>query len=117
MSKKRKYIEEIIDSTKLSSLFLVNFYNGLSCYAIGTNVKEAIESLGLGQDIMSNKRIEDFSHLVRFDGLKEEYLDSYRRKTCKTNSFTCFFDDYADKYWLCINNNSGQKIRLKCGNE
>jgi len=113
-NKKSKYIEGLLEEINNKSLYYVEFYKGCPLYVSGINLKSALSDLRLDAylDIKMSIRIEDFSNLIRLEKESKEEIINHRR-TCKTKNFTCLFDNYNDPYWLCINHQTGQQIRLK----
>lgn len=113
--KNTKYIESLLEEITNKSLYYVEFHKGQQpLYVCGTNLKSALQDLSLNADldIKMSIKVEDFSNLIRLE--KESKVEIINnRKTCKTKNFTCLFDTYDEHYWLCINHQTGQQIRLK----
>jgi len=95
-NKKSKYIEGLLEEITNKSLYYVEFYKGCPLYVSGISLKSALSDLRLDADL----------------DIKMSIIINHRR-TCKTKNFTCLFDNYNDCYWLCINHQTGQQIRLK----
>lgn len=112
MANKKKYIDSLIERITSKSLHLINYYNGLRMFAVGTNIRDCLEELGLETAIKSSTRIDSFDHLLRLDTVQSTFINQYGRKIIQTESFTCMFEDYDEAFWLCINNQTGQKVKL-----